>query len=76
MFGYRKGPWKVVEGLGSGGFTAPARETAAAGNPSGQLYHLREDPAESRNRWASDPQKAQALLAELSSLREAGRSRD
>ena len=75
MFSYRKGPWKVVEGLGSGGFTAPAREIASAGNASGQLYNLREDPFESRNRWASDPETAQALLAELESLRKAGRSR-
>lgn len=75
MFGYRKGAWKVVEGIGSGGFTAPAREIPTAGNPTGQLYHLREDPFETRNRWASDPVIARAMLADLDTFRKAGRSR-
>ena len=75
LFAYRKGPWKVVDGLGSGGFTPPAREMPTAGNPAGQLYHLQEDPFETRNRWASNPREAGVLLAELQELRRAGRSR-
>ncbi len=73
MFAYRKGPWKVIEGLGSGGFTAPALELPQFGGLEGQLYHLIEDPCETRNRWASDTFRAREMLAEMQTLRDSGK---
>ena len=42
MFAIRKGDWKLVEGLGSGGFTLPRFIEPGPGDPAGQLYNLAE----------------------------------
>lgn len=66
MFAIRQGDWKLIRGLGSGGFTAPVRDSARARRPGGQLYNLRADPAETQNRYADEP----AMVARLSALLE------
>ena len=66
MFAIRQGRWKLVLGLGSGGFTAPARVTPGPGDPPGQLYDLEADPGETHNRWAESP----AIVARLRGLLE------
>jgi arylsulfatase A-like enzyme len=71
----RSGRWKLVEGLGSGGFSEPARITAGPGDPAGQLYDLAADPAETTNRLADEPGAVERLLAEMRRIVEAGRSR-
>ena len=75
MFAIRQGPWKLVEGRGSGGFTRPAFVDPAPGEPAGQLYNLEEDPAETHNRYAERPDVARRLQALLDRYRAQGHSR-
>ncbi len=75
VFAYREGRWKLIEGLGSGGFTPPARVQPGPDGVTGQLYDLRTDPGETRNRWAERPEIVARLAARLKVIREGGRSR-
>ncbi|QDV36768.1 sulfatase family protein [Tautonia plasticadhaerens] len=78
MFAIRVGDWKLIEGLGSGGFTAPRSiDPASIGPdaPTGQLYHLGEDPGEEENLWNERPEIVSRLTKQLAQLRSAGRSR-
>lgn len=75
LYALRRGGWKLVEGLGSGGFTPPARVQPRPGEPTGQLYDLFADPAETTNRHADQPAVVAALRAELEQIRQRGRSR-
>ena len=49
MFAIREGDWKLIEGLGSGGFTHPRSVEPRDGESAFQLYNLAHDPTESRN---------------------------
>ncbi len=62
---YRDGPWKLIDGLGSGGFTKPSRVKPPPGDPPGQLYHLGDDPAETTNLYAERPEVVARLRAGL-----------
>ncbi|RUL87566.1 hypothetical protein TsocGM_11835 [Tautonia sociabilis] len=78
MFAVRVGDWKLIEGLGSGGFTAPGSidpTTLGPGAPMGQLYNLSEDPDESENLWNDRPDVVSRLGAVLDEIRSSGRSR-
>lgn len=75
MFAIRRGAWKLVEGLGTGGFTAPAKVQPKPGEPAGQLYNLFTDPAETTNRYAGQPAEVIALETELDAIRNHDRSR-
>ena len=74
MFAIRKGDWKLVEGLGSGGFSVPKFEDPVPGGPAGQLYNLKEDLAESTNRYAEEPEIVAELTALLNRHRDQGYS--
>ena len=74
-FAIRQGPWKLIEGRGSGGFTQPAHIDPAPGEPEGQLYHLEEDPAEAYNRYTERPDVVALLSALLDRYRTQGHSR-
>ncbi|MEZ4990129.1 MAG: arylsulfatase [Saprospiraceae bacterium] len=69
-FAIRKGDWKLMEQLGSGGFTLPREVTPESGGPTGQLYNLAEDPLESNNLYLDRPEQVEALLQELNRIRE------
>ncbi|MDE0957500.1 MAG: arylsulfatase [Planctomycetota bacterium] len=69
MFAIRSGEWKWIEGLGSGGFTRPRQVKPEPGEPSGQLYHLREDPSEQVNRAAREPAVVERLQRQLDAVR-------
>jgi arylsulfatase A-like enzyme len=71
----RSGRWKLIEGLGSGGFSQPAKIQPGPGEPEGQLYDLQADLAETTNRFAGEPQVVARLRAEMRRLVAAGRSR-
>ena len=71
----RSGRWKLIEGLGSGGFSQPSRITPGPGDPAGQLYDLAADLAETTNRFANEPGVVERLRAEMRRIVEAGRSR-
>lgn len=75
MFAIRMGDWKLVEGLGSGGFTAPKFVKAKDGEPAGQLYNLKDDPSESKNVYSENPKIVAKLTKRLDEIRNGGRSR-
>jgi arylsulfatase A-like enzyme len=67
----RSGDWKLIDQLGSGGFSDPGNIEPGPGDPSGQLYNLSEDPTESDNLYAVRPEVVNRLLAELGQVLEA-----
>ncbi len=74
-FAIRQGSWKLALGLGSHGFSDPRTVEPEPGGPAGQLYDLRIDPAESRNRWLDESQIVERLTAQLTNLQRQGHSR-
>jgi arylsulfatase A len=74
-FAIRQGDWKLIENLGSGGFTQPAFIEPKPGEPPAQLYNLRDDPQETRNLWRERPADAARLQALLNRYRDSDRSR-
>ena len=65
MFAIRAGEWKLIEGLGSGGFTQPASIEPDAQGPIGQLYNLHDDPSEQVNLYLEKPDVVDRLQALL-----------
>lgn len=75
MLSIRSGPWKLIDGLGSGGFSRPRRIEPESDGPAGQLYQLEDDPGETKNLWQERPEIRDRLLAELKQIRTSGRTR-
>jgi arylsulfatase A len=75
MFAIRRGKWKLIRGLGSGGFTEPKHLDPEPGGPEGQLYDLDTDPGETMNLWQERPEVVAELSAYLQDCIDAGRSR-
>ena len=75
MFAIRKGEWKLIEGLGSGGFTPPQFIEPTPGQPAGQLYNLTRDPQETDNLYQEHPEIVEELTSLLNQYRDQGRSR-
>ncbi|MEM7234211.1 MAG: sulfatase-like hydrolase/transferase, partial [Planctomycetota bacterium] len=61
----REGDWKLITGLGSGGFSKPNRVQPKPGGPVGQLYNLAEDLGETNNLYAKHPEIVARLKANL-----------
>lgn len=60
----RSGPWKLIEGRGSGGFSGRGGSGGEDG-PEGQLYHVGEDPGETRNYFEERGEVVERLRGEL-----------
>ena len=76
MFAIRRGDWKLILGLGTGGFTEPwGKIEPKEGEPAGQLYHLGRDLGEKDNVYLQHPERVQSLTALLDAFIETGRSR-
>ncbi len=75
VFAIRSGEWKLIEGLGSGGFTPPRAPAPQPGGPEGQLYDLTADPGETKNLYLDRPDQVTRLKALLSRIRTIGRTR-
>lgn len=75
LFTIREGNWKLILGLGSGGFTLPKAVEPAPGGPKGQLYDLQNDPREEHNLFDKRPEIVARLTATLEELQRKGRSR-
>ena len=56
-FVVRKGDWKLILGLGSGGFSKPELVQPKPGEAVGQLYNLKDDIAETKNVWLQFPER-------------------
>ena len=73
-FGVRRGQWKMITGLGSGGFTQPRDIKPREGGPSGQLFNLGEDLAETNNVWQENPEIVRQLELILRESKESGKA--
>ena len=65
----RRGPWKLITKLGSGGFTVPVDITPKAGEPAGQLYNLDTDIHEDHNLYDQYPEKVKELTELLEKIK-------
>jgi arylsulfatase A-like enzyme len=75
MFSIREGRWKLILGLGSGGFSEPKRIVPAPNEPQSQLYDMETDVAETTNLWDTPPEIVERLTALLAQSQQTGRSR-
>lgn len=71
----RSGDWKLINQLGSGGFSQPKTIQPKPGEPAVQLYNLRADPAETMNLAAQHPDKVKELSSAMQAIVARGRSR-
>ncbi|MGY8767392.1 MAG: sulfatase-like hydrolase/transferase, partial [Pirellulales bacterium] len=74
MMTIRSGDWKLINGLGSGGFSKPKHIKPGPGDPQGQLYNLAEDINETTNLYLKHPEIVKRLTAELNQNIERGHS--
>lgn len=75
MMTIRSGDWKLITGLGSGGFSKPKRIQPVEGGPTGQLYNLIDDRNETNNLYLQHPEIVARLTAEMKTIVDQGRSR-
>ncbi|UCD30664.1 MAG: arylsulfatase [Planctomycetota bacterium] len=73
LFCVRQGKWKLILGLGPGGFSGPIRKPKP-GEPMGQLYDLSTDPGEQNNLYDAHPQVVKKLTDLLEGYKKTGRS--
>ncbi len=73
-YGVRMGEWKMITGLGSGGFSPPRDVKPKAGEPLGQLYNLRVDLSETSNLWNQHPEIIHQLQQILRVSQQTGRT--
>jgi len=62
----------MIPQRGSGGFTAPREIEPAEGEPTGQLYHLTNDPSETKNLWLEHPEVVRRLSDLLETVKRGG----
>ena len=76
-FAVRKGPWKLCLCPGSGGWSAPRPNVALKDKslPPIQLFHMADDPAESKNLQDEHPEIVRDLVDDLYFAILHGRSR-
>ena len=68
MMSIRSGHWKLITGLGSGGFSKPNYIKPAPGGPKGQLYHLGRDLKETKNLYTEKPEIVKFLQTKLAQI--------
>jgi arylsulfatase A-like enzyme len=71
----RSGDWKLINQLGSGGFSPPKTIQPGPGDPAGQLYNLRTDRAETNNLYLKHPEIVSRLETEMQRIIKAESSR-
>jgi arylsulfatase A-like enzyme len=65
MFAITSGPWKLIDGKGSGGWSPGGKNDPAAG----QLYDLKNDPGETVNLFEKNPVIVNDLMNQLNTIR-------
>ena len=73
LFCVRQGRWKLILGLGAGGFSGGPRKPLK-GEPDGQLYDLVDDPGEAKNVYDQHPEIVKKLTGLLEQYKDSGRS--
>jgi arylsulfatase A len=75
VFAIRQGPWKLIpDHRGSGGFSQPRNlDPKKEGGPVGQLYQMEDDPSETKNVYAENPEVVERLRKKLEEIRSAER---
>ena len=69
LFAVRQGEWKLILGLGAGGFSGKWIKSE-----TGQLYDLKKDPEEKNNVYSKHPELVKKMTALLEQYKETGRS--
>jgi len=72
-FAIRKGDWKYVSSLGSGGFSKPKNIVAKTGEATGQLYNMKTDPSEQTNLFLEKPKVVAEMAKALAVFEEIGK---
>ncbi len=72
----RSGPWKLITGLGSGGFSKPRQVNPGPADPSGQLYNLESDRGETTNLYLKETAVVERLTQELEEIQTRDRHRE
>ena len=67
----RSGEWKLIDHLGSGGFSKPGRVVPEPGGPEGQLYNMAKDPGETANLYLDEPEIVERLKLEMKKILDA-----
>jgi hypothetical protein len=67
-FAIRKGEWKFIEKLGSGGFSRPTFVTPMEGMPSHRLFNMNDDPLEAIELSKKHPELLLAMQSQLDSV--------
>ncbi|MCP4311731.1 MAG: arylsulfatase [Bacteroidetes bacterium] len=73
-FAIRKGKWKLIPQLGSGGWTKPGFINSEDTIVKGQLYDMDQDPQEHHNMWLEHPEIVEELNTLLEKYKSEGRS--
>ncbi|MDD4698478.1 MAG: hypothetical protein PHR52_13215 [Fermentimonas sp.] len=68
----KKGDWKYIEGIGSGGFSYPSRLEPVKNGPTGQLYNMKDDIMESNNLFLEKPEIVKQLKVSLEEIVKSG----
>ena len=68
----KKGDWKYIEGIGSGGFSYPSRLEPVKNGPTGQLYNMKEDVMESNNLFLEKPEIVKQMKVSLEEVVKSG----
>ena len=74
LMAFRSGPWKLITGKGSGGFSDNEKKEVT--RSEGQLYNLAEDLQESNNLYEDHPKIVRRLTNELQAVVDRGRTRN
>ena len=69
-FAIRIGDWKMIEKLGSGGFSLPKRVEKQTGVKQERLYNIKQDLSEQKNLANDYPNKIFQMKKKLDSIRE------
>lgn len=68
-FSIRHNEWKLIEGLGSGGFSNPTTIAPEEGKPTGQLFNMKNDPGEQVDVYVQHPDIVERLTKELEKIK-------
>ena len=69
MFALRTHDWKLIDGLGSGGFSKPVSYKPEKPGEDGQLYSMKDDYWEQINFFLSEREKAKEMLSLLNEIK-------